>query len=261
MIGCRQSMSALVGARIHPAIERRFYTGMALMVLASVFLGFSRTYFLKPWFPELASLAPPEPFFFYVHGVCFTAWILLLVVQPVLVARRRVDLHRRIGWFGAVLAALVVIVGAMGAMLAARRPGGFIGVPIPPQQFLIYPITDLALFGVFVVLAIVWRRDTQRHKRLMLLAAIGLLDAAVIRWPLGDMTAGLGESPWTRTDICVDLFLVPMIIWDLMSRRRVHPVTLIGGLAVIASQPLRVMVSETSIWMNFAGWAIRLVGR
>ena len=69
----------------HPSVaERRFYIGMSLIVLASVFLGFARTYFLKWWFPDAASLAPPEPFFFYVHGVCFTAWMLLLVVQPAL---------------------------------------------------------------------------------------------------------------------------------------------------------------------------------
>jgi hypothetical protein len=75
------------------------------------------------------------------------------------------------------------------------------------------------------------------------------------------MTAGIGASLWTRTDVAVDLFLVPMIIWDLMSRSRVHRVTLIGGLAVIASQPLRVMVSETHAWLNVAGWAIGLLGK
>jgi hypothetical protein len=95
----------------------------------------------------------------------------------------------------------------------------------------------------------------------MLLATIGLLDAAVIRWPFVDMTAGIGASLWTRTDVAVDLFLVPMIIWDIVSRGRVHRVTLIGGLAVIASQPLRVMVSETHVWLNVAGWAIGLLGK
>lgn len=234
---------------------------MSLIVLASVFLGFARTYFLKWWFPDAASLAPPEPFFFYVHGVFFTAWMLLLVVQPALVANRRVDLHRRVGWFGAGLAAVVVVVGTMGALIAAHRPGGFIGVPIPPQRFLVYPMTDLALFAVFVVFAIARRRDTQSHKRFMLLATIGLLDAAVIRWPFDAMTAGIGASLWTRTDVGVDLFLVPMIIWDVASRGRVHRVTVIGGLAVIASQPLRVMVSETHAWLNVAGWAIGLLGK
>lgn len=112
--------------------ERSFYTGMSMAMLASVFLGFSRTYFLKPWFPELGHLAPPESFFFTIHGVCFTAWFVLAVIQPALVANRRVDLHRSVGWFGAGLAAAVVVVGIVGALIAADRPCGFIGVPVPP---------------------------------------------------------------------------------------------------------------------------------
>jgi hypothetical protein len=249
-------MISFVDARQRVFWERRFYTGMALLVLASVFLGFARTYFLKPWFPGAQQFAPPEPFFFYVHGVSFTAWILLLVLQPLLVASKRVDLHRVVGWFGAGLAVVVVVVGTMGALMAARRPGGFIGVTMPPLQFLTVPLADLALFAVFVVFAIVKRRDTQGHKRFMLLATIGLLDAAVVRWPFGDMNAAVAGSLFTRADIGVDLFLVPMIVWDLLSRGRVHRVTLFGGLAVIASQPLRLMLSGTDLWMSFASWAV-----
>jgi uncharacterized membrane protein YozB (DUF420 family) len=253
-------MTTLLAARSHRVAERRFYTGTAFLMLASVFLGFSRTFFLKHWFPEAAVFAPPEPFFFYVHGVCFTAWILLMFVQPLLVASRRVDVHRTVGWFGVALAAAVIAVGTVGALIAARRPGGFIGVQVPPLQFLAAPLGDLALFTVFIVLAVVQRRDQQSHKRYMLLATIGLLDAAVIRWPFGDMTAGFAGTFWTRTDVCVDLFLVPMIIWDIVSRGRVHRVTLVGGLAVIASQPLRLMLSETNAWLRFAGWAVGLLG-
>ena len=63
-------------------------------------------------------------------------------------------------------------------------------------------------------------------------------------------------SMFTRADIGVDLFLIPMVVWDVVSRGRVHPVTLVGGLAVIASQPLRIMLSETQAWMSFAAWAV-----
>lgn len=94
----------------------------------------------------------------------------------------------------------------------------------------------------------------------MLLASIGLLDAAVVRWPLPDMSASVAGLPWTRTDLGVDLFLVPMIIWDIASRGRVYRVTLIGSLAVIASQPLRLVVMETTAWMSFARWAVGLLG-
>jgi hypothetical protein len=252
-------MAPPISARSPLVAERRFYTGMALLMLAAMFLGFSRTYFLNPWFPEVAHMLPPESFFFSVHGVSVTAWFLLLVVQSALVANGRLARHRSLGWFGAGLAAVVVVAGTIGALIAARRPGGFIGVPVPPLQFLVVPLAILALFALFITLAIVWRRDRQGHKRLMLLATIALLDAAVVRWPFADMSAPI-VTLFTRTDLAVDLFLVPMIIWDLASRGRVHPVTLIGGLAIVASQPLRLLLAETTLWMNFARWAVSLLG-
>ncbi|HSD65182.1 MAG TPA: hypothetical protein VLF95_00700, partial [Vicinamibacteria bacterium] len=63
--------------------ERRFYEGMALAMFAAVYLGFARSFFLRPWFP--GTPAPTETIF-YVHGAVFTAWCVLLVVQPALVA-------------------------------------------------------------------------------------------------------------------------------------------------------------------------------
>jgi hypothetical protein len=33
-----------------------------------------------------------------VHGATAFAWLLLYVTRALLVARRRVDLHRRLGW-------------------------------------------------------------------------------------------------------------------------------------------------------------------
>ena len=121
-------MSTVVNAERRRLHERRFYVGAGIVMLASVFLGFGRTYFLRPWFPEAAALAPTESFFFNIHGVCFTAWMVLLVAQTLLIASRRVAFHRTLGWFGAGLAVAVVVVGVLGALIAARRPGGFIGV-------------------------------------------------------------------------------------------------------------------------------------
>jgi hypothetical protein len=236
--------------------ERRFFSGMALVMLLAVVVGFARTYFFRPWFADAANFSPPEPYFFYVHGVSFVAWMILLAVQPLLVAGRRLQLHRTIGWFGAGLAAVMVAVGLVGAVMAARRPGGFIGVPVNPLEFLVVPLADLALFGVFVCLAVLRRNDAQSHKRLMLLATIGLIDAAVVRLPLGDMNAWVVDGMWTRTDVGVDLFLGPLVLWDFATRGRLHPWTLIGGLAVIASQPLRLVLGASDVWMQFAAWLV-----
>jgi hypothetical protein len=245
-------MATQVVGRVRWSGERRFYTGLALTMFAAVFLGFARSFFLRPWFPDTP--APTERIF-YVHGAAFTAWCVLLVVQPALVAIGRTDLHRRIGRLGALLAVAMVSLGTVGALTAARRPTGFIGVPVPPLQFLIVPLFDMALFATFVAVAIAKRRDAQSHKRLMLLASVNLLAAGIARWPFAVMAAG----PPAYFGLA-DLFIVALGTWDLASRGRLHAATLWGGLAIVASQLLRLVLSGTEGWLAVARWAVGLLG-
>jgi hypothetical protein len=232
--------------------ENRLYTGMMLAILVTVLVGFARSFFLRPLFPAWPS--PPEGIF-YVHGAFFTAWVVLLVVQAVLVGAGRTSVHRRVGPWGVVLAAAMVALGVLGALMAARRPTGFVGLPVPPLQFLVVPLTDMLLFGSFVGLAVAKRRDLQAHKRWMLLASLNLITAAIARWP-GVITIGAPPLFFGLTD----LFLVPLVIWDLTSRGRLHPATKWGGLIVVVSQPLRLVVSGTAAWLSFARWATGLLG-
>jgi hypothetical protein len=245
-------MAAQVIPRARWSGEHRFYTGMMLAILVTVFVGFARSFFLRPLFPTWPS--PPEPIF-YVHGALFTAWIVLLVAQALLVAAGRTNVHRRIGLWGAVLAVLMVVFGVTGALIAARRPTGFVGIPVPGLQFLVVPLVDMLLFASFVGLAIAKRGDPQAHKRWMLLASLNLITAAIARWP-GVITVGAPPLFFGLTD----LFLVALVIWDRRSRGRVHSATKWGGLLVVASQPLRLVVSGTAAWLAFARWATGLLG-
>jgi len=232
--------------------ERRFHTGMTVALLATVLVGFARSFFLRPLFPAWPS--PHEPIF-YLHGAAFTAWFVLLIVQAGLVAGGRTDVHRRLGVGGVTLAAAMVVLGVTGALVGARRPTGFVGIPVPALQFLAIPLFDMVMFASFVALAVAHRRDPQTHKRWMLLASINLVTAAIARWP-GVMALGVPPVYFGLTD----LFLVPIVLWDLKSRGRVHPVTLWGGLATVVSQPLRLVVSGTAAWMAFARWITGVAG-
>lgn len=231
--------------------EHRFFTGMALVILLTVVIGFSRSFFLRPLFPEWPS--PPETIF-YVHGALFASWILLFVLQTSLIARGRTELHRKIGPFGAVLAVAMVVFGTIGALVAAARPTGFVGITIPPLQFLAVPIFDMVLFPAFVWLGIANRRNPQSHKRWMLLATLNLLTAAIARWP------GVGPLGPLAFFGLTDLFVVALVVWDFRTRERLHAVTLWGGLLIIVSQPLRLAISGTSAWLAFARWATGLLG-
>ncbi len=240
--------------------ERRFFFGLTVTLAAAVVLGFARTFFLRPWFPEWAGRhGAPEPIF-YVHGTLVAGWYLLLVIQAALVACRNVARHRQLGTAGAVLAGAVVAVGIPASLVAARRPTGFIDVAVPPLEFLAVPVLILVLFSVFVTLAFVARRDVQAHKRYMLLASIVMVEAAVGRWPFAFMD---GPSPLPLLEVqslVTALFLVALMAWDVANRRRVHAVTAIGTVAILATQALRGPLATTPLWHAAATFAIRLVG-
>ena len=232
--------------------EHNFFAALAILMAVVVAIGFSRTFFLRPWFPEAQHLAAPETFFL-VHGVVFSAWMLLFVAQALLIRSGRTQAHQQLGMLGMGIATAVVIYGCWGALIAASRRGGFIGVSMPPTVFLAIPIFDMLLFGGLVGLAYRKRRDPQSHKRLMVIATINLLEAAFVRltpsWVV-DVIGPLANF-WLS-----DLFLLALVFWDLGWARRLHPVTLWAGLVTVASQPLRFAVGGTDIWGTIASWAI-----
>jgi hypothetical protein len=225
---------------------RRFYVGMAIAFAITVFAGFSRSYFLKAQFgtPELSLLL-------HVHGLVFTSWVLFFLSQTILVAAGRTYLHRRLGVAGAVLAALVLIMGTTTAIL--RVKGGAAPIPgVSPLSFLAVPLFDMVVFALLVGTGLYFRRRLDTHKRLMTLATISLLSAPIARLPFGVLKAG----PPAFFGL-TDLFIIALLIYDLVTRRRVHPATIWGGLLIVASQPLRLMISGTPAWLAVAGWLTR----
>jgi hypothetical protein len=225
--------------------DRLFFSGMAVAAAITVFIGFSRTYFLKGMFgaPELDVAR-------HLHGAVFTSWILFFIVQTSLIAARRTDLHRRLGIAGSLLAGTMVVLGYIVAIASARRgftpPGG-----PPPLVFFSIPFFDLVVFTTLVASALYFRRRPETHKRLMLVATIALLTAAIARFP-GLETAGpLGYFAGT------DLFIVVSLIYDRLAHGRIHRAFIWGSLLLVLSQPLRLVIGGTDAWLAFAGWLTR----
>jgi ABC-type nitrate/sulfonate/bicarbonate transport system substrate-binding protein len=92
-----------------------------------------------------------------VHGLVFSSWIVLLVAQTSLVAGGRLDLHRRLGLAGMAIAALMIVIGPMTAVAAARRDVAVDGAPA--LRFLLTPLTDIVVFGALVWNAFLLRRS------------------------------------------------------------------------------------------------------
>jgi uncharacterized membrane protein YozB (DUF420 family) len=231
--------------------ERRFYQLMILALIACVVLGFSRSFFLRPLFPGVH--APAETFF-YLHGAVFTGWLALLCTQVSLIGVRNVALHRRLGVAGFVMVPLMVVLGTIGGLIAARRPGGFIDIPVPPLEFLIVPLSGMVLFAGLAGSGLLLRRNPQAHKRLMLLGTIAIAEAGIARWPFEPYISTPPLAMWTTAALSL-----PLVAWDLYSRKRLHPASVVGVFALIAEGPVREMISHTGPWLAFAKWATALV--
>lgn len=226
--------------------DRLFYGGMAIALGLTVFAGFASTYYLRFFTggPKATLTGGPFTALVHVHGVLFTAWVLLFIVQTALVASRRVAVHRRLGVAGAVLAAAMIAVGMFLAIATAAQ--GLAPAGVDPLAFLVIPIFDMVLFATFVTAALALRRDKEAHKRLMLLAYISIVVAAVARLP---GVLPLGPPAFFGLSF---LFVVVAGIYDFLSRRRVHKVYLWGGTLLIVSVPLRLVISGTDAWRALA---------
>jgi hypothetical protein len=229
--------------------ERWFFLAMTGLVWLVVAIGFAPSFFLRPFFRSVVAAREP---IFYLHGVVFTAWIGLFGAQVGLVASEHRVIHRRLGVLGAALILPMWSLGIYAAIVGARRPGGFTGVPDTPLHFFGVLTAWITAFAVLSGLGIALCRRPQAHKRLMLLAAITLAEAGAARWPL------LRNWPELPVFWVTSAMLAPLVVWDLAALRRLHPATLWGGLGFLAYGPLREVLASTSLWRTLGGWAVRL---
>jgi len=218
---------------------------MSIVIAFVVFTGFARTFYLRGLFPA----KPLTPLVIF-HGTLFTTWIVIFITQVRLVAAGRTDIHRKLGIFATIVAALMPIVGTLAAIASAKRgftpPGG-----PPPLVFLAIPLSDMIVFTVLVGLALYFRNKSDFHRRLMLLTTLAILTPAIARIP---MIRPYGIPAFFGI---VDLLILSAIFYDRFRRGRYHPAFLYGGFFIIVSQPARILIARTTLWHHFAAWLTR----
>jgi hypothetical protein len=236
---------ATATAVIRPVVRRvddPFFIAMSLAIALTVMLGFGPSYFYRG-----AVFAPLPSAVVHVHGAIFSSWVILYVVQTALVARKKIRWHRTLGTFGAVLAGLMVVMGwvvTITTVQHGRTPSIF-----TPAQFLVINCWGVVLFAFMVAWAIVKRRDGAAHKRLMLLATIGIMPPAITRIQLIMHWPGFAVPLWMLA-LCL-----MVIAFDVWTRRRPHYATIVGTL-VTFSVPVTATLLGKTAWLQ--GIATRL---
>ena len=220
--------------------DRKFYTGMAIVMLFTALFGFSRTYFLGLISGHATTITGRVPnVTVHLHALLFTSWLVLFIVQTSLVATHRVKVHRKLGYFGV---ALGVAIGGRTAVEAARL--GAVPPGANPWSFTAIPFGDITTFAIFFLGAVLWRNDKDKHKRLMILASICLMSAALFRWPGVSRVGPLAAYGLTL------LFPIAAAVYDRWSRGRVHPVYWWGLAVIVVGIPLRVALLGSLGWRH-----------
>jgi hypothetical protein len=241
----------------------RYFVWLAGASVIIAFGGFFSTY----WAPVATGTFTGRPVL-HVHGILFSAWTIFFLTQATLAASGRVERHRALGLFGIALAAAMVFVGLWTA-ISGVQADATASFAEQARRFAIVPISGITLFAVFVGFAIANVRRPNVHMRLMVLATIGILQAAVARVVRAVIAPdaplpGQGPPPPIVTTytaaVIVDLLLLAAIAFDWKTRGRPHPVYLIGGAALLLVQFSRGPLSETPAWQAIIAWLLALVG-
>lgn len=230
-------------------VRNRFYQQIAVVLTLFIVVGFLRTYYLR-----FLSDLPPLVTLVQLHGIVFTGWLVLFVVQTQLIAAHRVDLHRRLGILGAVLAVCIVVIGVATAFHTAAVPR-VRASGLTPTQFVPTPLGSILLFALFVGLGLALRRRAAAHKRFMVLAMIAVLGPAVGRL-LGLIAAG--QYAYIAQPAVAAAFVTWCLIYDWRHNRVVHPVFAVGGLVIVASTPLKVMLGRSEWWQPVGEWIAKV---
>ena len=233
--------------------RRTFYLAMGVLAIGIPLVGFGPGVILT----SLPRRAPPTAFI-WLHALVFSSWLLLYVAQAVLVRAGYRHVHRRLGWVGVPLAAAVVVVGYLTTVEQGRR-----GFPLwwdPAVQGdnvaeLVHPFGDLLTFTVLVSAAFFYRRRPDAHKRFILLATVGSMMAAPLAHLISYFPALRAFPPVILLPLAALYF--SSAIYDRLVHGRVHPVSLWGGVGLLAFSLLRGgLIGSSDAWHRFVGWLV-----
>ncbi|HWE46080.1 MAG TPA: hypothetical protein VG407_08625 [Caulobacteraceae bacterium] len=233
--------------------DRNFFLAMLVLILAGVVTGFG-------WdvVDRLSHHTANWPILVHIHAVAFVIWLVLLSTQIVLVRTRNIDLHKRLGLFGAGWAVVMLILAISVSWFMDIRS---LGTKHADPSFLAIQLNDIILFPTLVAAGLWLRnRDSSAHKRLLVLATIAISDAGFARIGFNLVHGAFDHGFWrfwVASYTGPTLLVLAMGAYDFITRKRLHPAWLTGGAAIIAGEMLATWLYVSPWWKSVA---LKLLG-
>lgn len=231
----------------------RTYRFLPLFFIVLLFItigGFYQSYFAL--FPKFDGL----PFVMHLHAFSFLIWFTLLIVQPILIRKKRVDLHRILGKFSYfVVAVILVTILAMTKFSYHRE----LALQKPEDEIfttLIRPFVDFLFFAGFYVLAMLNTKKVFVHIAFIIASTLVIVEPA-----MGRMVAAILASGrlWILMLMSICLYGIPLVLMVLEKikfERKLFfsPYLLIFILMIFKDQVIIPIGGESAVWQKIANW-------
>ena len=214
------------------------YVAMALLFVITAIAGFAPTS-IGLISSVTSGLQPPPPFIVHFHAASMSLWLILLTTQATLMYTKRSALHKRLGLVSLVLAPCILL-SMYGVELLNVGSSVFASSDPSSEQttefmrnisdsLLIHGVSFL-FFPVFYLWAILVRqKDSESHKRLMILATLVLMIPALGRLlSVTQVLPDFGLSIVDARHFYMLVLILPAVIYDIVKNRMLHRSYLIG---------------------------------
>jgi hypothetical protein len=246
MLGSNSSGDSTFAAQ-HPW-DRNFFLAFILACWLGVIMGFAPAVIDR--FSGRAGY--PASMVLQVHAIVFPAWMVIITCQILLIRTHQVRLHQTLGLSALGLIPVMTVTGVWSEILSQR-----VYSPNDPlnQAFFIIPLAYMVMFPAVAGAAIWFRRAPSTHKRLILLATTTIVSAAYSRWWNPSIAAVVGDGYiGMMLNSYMGFYLIAgaAMLYDFVTRGRVHPVYLITVPALIFMQAVASYLYHSPDWLPVA---------
>lgn len=230
----------LIKPKLRFDISGYYFIGLVGLVI----LGFWPTYFAK-FFNGSADFT----FYFHFHAVILTLWLLLLIIQPILIRKKKLVIHRFNGKLSYFLFPLIFL--SVILLAHSRHEINEKNLDIR----LLVPFKDLLILGTAYFIAIRYRHNINLHARGMIVTGIAFIEPALVRF----IRYAIIPSPTANylTIFIVYSILIGLIIKERNQKRGRWIFPLILGLYVIV-HTIIIFKIHIGPWELFSKWFITL---
>ena len=178
------------------------YYAVGLFVIA--ILGFWPTYFSK-FFDGTADFN----FYYHFHFMMATSWIVLLIVQPILIRKKKLSIHKQIGKLSFIILPLFFV---SVILLKHSLIGGEVTEGLGASLWL--QLKDLVIIGVMFTIAMVNKKAMQIHSRAMIATGIVFIEPTLGRFiiltvlPEPNFILGLGITVAIMYALIISLIIL-----------------------------------------------------